>query len=339
MRNNGIKILITTGIYPPKIGGPAQYAQNLKQVFEKMGYKVSVETFNVENCLPSGIRHLFFFLKIIPRVIWSRIVFTLDTFSTALPSVFASKILFKKCVIRTGGDFLWEQYTERTSKKVLLGNFYQTEIPNFSLKDKIIFNLTKWTLNNASHVIFSTDWQRRIFINAYNLNPNKTSVVENYYGQKESDFNPKEKIFITSSRNLILKNLNTLSKVFERIKLSNPNISLFTENLSFGEFMEKIAKSYAVILVSIGDVSPNMILDAIRYNRPFICTREVGIYDRIKDAGVFVNPLNEGEIEKAILNLLTEDGYNKAKEKVKNFNFVHTWNQIAEEFMRVYKSL
>jgi len=97
--------------------------------------------------------------------------------------------------------------------------------------------------------------------------------------------------------------------------------------------------AYAVILVSLGDISPNMILDAIKLNRPFICTKEVGIYERIREAGTFVDPLNEKEIEEAISYLLTEDGYKKAKEKVKNFNFVHTWDQIAEEFIEVYKKI
>ena len=126
-----MKILITTGIYPPKIGGPAQYAKNLKEAFEKMGHIVSVKTYNIDDKIPTGIRHLYFFLKILPKIIWSDVVFSLDTFSVGLPTVLASKIFNKKCIIRTGGDFLWEQYVERTKNKILLRNFYNTEIENF----------------------------------------------------------------------------------------------------------------------------------------------------------------------------------------------------------------
>jgi hypothetical protein len=60
-----MKILIATGIYPPKIGGPAQYALNLKNEFEKMGHGVRVKTYGIEGKLPTGFRHLFFFFKII----------------------------------------------------------------------------------------------------------------------------------------------------------------------------------------------------------------------------------------------------------------------------------
>lgn len=333
------KILITTGIYPPKIGGPAQYAKNLKESFEKRDYDVRIKTYNLEDKMPTGIRHLYFFLKILPRIIWSDVIFSLDTFSVGLPTVLACKIFNRKCIIRTGGDFLWEQYIERTKRKTLLRNFYNTETENFTLKEKIIFALTKWTLQNVSHIIFSTDWQRQIFIKSYNLNIQKTSVVENYYGPKQSDNSFESKIFVASARNLAWKNFDILEKVFRRVEEKNKEVSLFVRNLPYQEFMDKMKNSFAVILVSLGDISPNMILDAIKLNRPFICTKEVGIYERIKEAGIFVDPLDEKEIEEAIINLLTEEGYRRAKEKVKDFNFVHTWDEIAEEFIEVYKNL
>jgi len=334
-----MRILITTGIYPPKIGGPAQYAKNLKETFEKMGHLVGIKTFSIENYLPSGIRHLYFLIKIIPAVLKARVIFILDTFSVGLPSVLVSKIFGKKCVIRTGGDFLWEQYIERTKKKVFLINFYQTEINNLSFKEKIIFKLTKWTLFNSSKVIFSTIWQRDIFIKGYGLSLEKTKIVENYYGQKESDDEFYSKEFVASARNLVWKNFDILDTVFNKIKLKSPEVALFKDNLPYMQFIEKMKNCFAVILVSLGDISPNMILDAIRLNRPFICTREVGIYDRIKDAGTFVDPLNEKEIEDAVLDLLTEEGYKKSKERVKNFNFVHTWEQIAYKFLEVSNNL
>jgi len=333
------KILISTGIYPPKIGGPAQYAKNLKEEFERMGHEVTVKTFNVENYLPSGIRHVYFFIKIIPAVFRSKMIFILDTFSVGLPTVLACKIFGKKSVIRTGGDFLWEQYVERTGKKVLLRNFYEEEKGNFSRKDKIIFNLTKWTLANVSKIIFSTEWQRDIFIKAYGVKIEKTSIVENYYGPKENSLNPSRKIFVVSSRDLRWKNITLLRKVFTRIKADHPEVDLFTDNIPFTDFMKKVEGCYATIQVSLGDISPNLILDSIRHNKPFICTREVGVYDRIKDAGVFIDPLDESEIEKTVIDLLDENNYKTAVEKVKNLSFTHTWKQIAVEFLDVFKTL
>src|SRR3989344_1078717 len=313
-----MKILLSTGIYPPKVGGPAQYAKNLKDNFEKIGHHVSVKTFGIEGRLPSGLRHLFFFFKIIPKLLISDLVIILDTYSVGFPTVFASKILSKKSIIRTGGDFLWEHYIEKTKKKVLLKKFYTEERGNFSLKERIIFRVTRCTLKNASRVVFSTNWQRDISVQAYNLKSEKTDIIENYYGTKESDIAPVDKVLVGSARNIILKNLDILKK-----------FGVFTDNLPFEKFMQKIKSCFGVIVLSVSEVSPNLILDSIRYNRPFICTREVGIYDRIKNAGTFVDPLDKKQIEEAILNLSTEEGYSIAKEKVKNFNFVHTWEEIT----------
>ncbi|HBD25133.1 MAG: hypothetical protein A2566_02145 [Candidatus Zambryskibacteria bacterium RIFOXYD1_FULL_40_13] len=333
--DSNLNILITTGIYPPKIGGPAQYAKNLKITLENMGNSVSVKTFSVEDYLPTGIRHIFFFFKIIPRVIKSDVVIILDTFSAGLPTVLACKLFGKKSIVRTGGDFLWEQYVERTGKKVLLRNFYKDERHNFSKKENIILSLSKWTLLNTSAVVFSTEWQRDIFMDVYNLQKQKIYIVENYYGVKETGLLPQGKIFIASTRNLRWKNINMLKRVFDKVRLQHPEAILFLDNVSFPDFMNKIKNCYAVLQVSLGDISPNLILDAIRYGKPFICTKEVGILPRISDAGIFVDPLNEAEVERAILTLLGEAEYRKAKEKVENFSFVHTWNDIAHEFIQI----
>jgi len=328
-----LRILISTGIYPPKIGGPAQYAKNLKEEFERREFGVFVKTFTIEDYLPSGVRHLFYFFKIIPKVLRSDVVIILDTFSVALPTILACKIFGKKSIIRTGGDFLWEQYVERTGKKVLLRNFYLQEKDNFSLKDKIIFNLTGWVLTGASKVVFSTQWQKNIFVGAYGLNETKVSIIENYYGPKEGEFRPKNKVFVASSRDLKLKNRALLEKIFKKIGKNSLEVKLFVGEISFVGLMEELKNCYAVIQISLSEISPNLILDAIRHNKPFICTKEVGIHNKIKDAGIFVDPLNEEEIEKVVINLLDERNYSVALERVRNFNFTHTWSEITEEFL------
>lgn len=343
---SNVKVLITTGIYPPKIGGPAQYAKNLKIALEKAGAFVDIKTFNFEDYLPTGIRHIFFFFKILLNVLTSDFVIALDTFSVGLPSVLLGKIFGKEVIVRTGGDFLWEQYVERTGKKVLFRNFYAKEKDKFNQKERLIFKLTRWALQNASKVVFSTEWQRNIFIQAYGLNIINVSVIENFYGPKEGlpaqagDFESDSKVFVASTRNLRWKNIDVLKNIFNKVDTKIPEgVSLFTDSLEFDEFMEKVKKSYAVIVVSLGDISPNIILDAIRHNKPFICTKENGIFDRIKDIGLFVDPLNEADIENAIIKLLDKTEYDKYCEKVKNFNFSHAWEDIANEFLEIYNSM
>ena len=334
-----MKIIIATGIYPPDIGGPAQYAKNLKVEFEGLGHQVKMLTYQLEKKMPTGVRHFWFFLRCLLTFPRSDLVIALDTFSVGLPAVMAAKIFGKKIIIRTGGDFLWEQFVERTGDLVLLKDFYQTRLDKLNLKEKIVFKLSRWTVCNVSRLIFSTDWQRKIWLPVYGFDEAKTTIVENYYGTKELSFPPSEKNFLAGSRPLKWKNTARLEAAFNKTRIKNAKIVYDDTTKPFEKFMDKVAHCYAVILVSIGDISPNLILDAIRHNKPFILTKETGFYDKLKDIGLFVDPENIDDIADKILYLADEKNYVQCRKKIENFNFIHTWTQIADEFLVVCRNI
>src|SRR3989338_9856968 len=119
-----MKILIATGIYPPDIGGPAQYARGVEEAWKKEGHNVKVLAFRFERKLPTGIRHLYYFLRVLFSLPGTDFVFSPDTWSAAFPATLACKLAGKKIIIRTGGDFFCEWYVERTGDRVLLRDFY-----------------------------------------------------------------------------------------------------------------------------------------------------------------------------------------------------------------------
>jgi glycosyltransferase involved in cell wall biosynthesis len=328
-----MRILLATGIYPPALGGPAKYAENLKKEWEKMGHEVKVKTFTkVEHALPSFIRHFYFFLKIIPAVLQSDFVYALDTFSVGWPATCAAKIFGKKILIRTGGDFLWEGYVERTGNRALLKDFYKNR-ENWSSKEQKIFEITHWVLKNVDALIFTTKWQKDIWQDPYELG-NNIAYIENYYGPKLPSSEPVEKNFIAGTRKLVWKNLDVLSKAFE-----GTEAKLDVNNYKHEEFLKKISECYATILVSLGDISPNMILESIRYNKPFILTRENGLMDRIGAIAVTVDPTSPADIREKIEWLCKKENYDMQVDRIKSFNFTHTWEEIAREVIDLYKKL
>ncbi|MES2059986.1 MAG: hypothetical protein V4438_03070 [Patescibacteria group bacterium] len=330
MKDKRIKrILIATGIYPPDVGGPAQYAYELAKVWRQSGLTVDVKYFSLEKKLPTGIRHLFFLLKSLRAILRADYILVLDTWSAALPTALGAMILGKRFVIRTGGDFLWESYVERTKEKILLSEFYKTK-RNFSNKERFVFRITSWILKRASKIVFSTDWQRQIWALPYDLDLAKTAVIENYFGEKISSENYKSKSFLGATRKLVWKNLDSLEGAFRGL---DAKLDLATS--SHEVFLERMKQCYGVILVSLGDISPNMILDAVRCSKPFIVTREIGIYDRIKDIGVFVDPLNTEDIKEKVLWLLNEENYKNQRSLVEKFSFTHSWQQIGEELLNI----
>ncbi|MDO8620916.1 MAG: hypothetical protein Q7R31_01410, partial [Candidatus Levybacteria bacterium] len=334
-----MRILIATGIYPPAIGGPSQYAKNVAIEWEKKGYGVKVKTFNFEHFLPPGVRHFYYFLKIIPAVIWCDFIFALDTFSVGWPATCAGRLLGKKVIIRTGGDFLWEEYVERSKEFILLKDFYKTTRKKWSRKERLIFYITKWTLHYTDALIFSTKWQRDIWSGPYNLEKVKVFFVENYYGAKEESFEPTRKDFIGGARPLFWKNIELIQKVFATREAVDAMATYHTETCPHEEFMGKIAHCYATILVSLGDISPNMILDTIRYNKPFILTEENGLMDRIGNISVIANPKDLNDIKAKVFWLCEKNNYNNQIKKIKSFNFIHTWEEIANEIINIWEKI
>ncbi len=326
-------ILIATGVYPPEIGGPAMYAKNIKDAWEAQEKRVLIATFGFERKLPTGVRHLYFLLRNIFKVIKSDFIIVLDTWSVAFPIAVTCLILNKKFVVRTGGDFLWESYVERTKKKVLFRLFYEEERKNFSLKEKVIFNVTKWILKRSNKIIFSTNWQKEIWAPYYTFEDKKTVIVENCYEKKSFEESVVNKKFIGSVRNLVWKNTDMLRQSFGESGLSEQGFTLDLQNYPYDKFLEQIKYSYVVILVSLGDISPNMILDAIKFNKPFICTKECGIYERIKEIGIWVDPLDVSDIREKMLWLSEPVNYASQKEKVAKFNFTHSWQEISKEIL------
>jgi hypothetical protein len=262
----------------------------------------------------------------------------------------ACALMRKKYVVRTGGDFLWESYVERTGDMVLFRDFYGSSpenflsrrVPKLSRKEKLIFKWGGKVLRKAKVVIFSTEWQRDIFEKAYGLDPKKCAIVENYCGERLEQAEPEERNFVAATRDLKWKNIESLKEAFKDAQneighRGLPNIELDCGKAVYDSFVEKIHHAYAVALVSIGDISPNMIFDAIRAGTPFILTKENGIMDRIKDAAILVNPLNKAEIAEKIVWLSNPVNRAAQAEKVRKIVFTHSWEEIGKEIVDIWK--
>jgi glycosyltransferase involved in cell wall biosynthesis len=326
-----ISVCIATGIYPPELGGPAEYAKNLADIWKKRGYGVHVEVFSRFNSLPTGIRHIVYSMALLKSVWKSDFVFILDTFSAALPATVVAKLLGKKTILRTGGDFLWEGYVERTGDLTLLKDFYNTCLPNLSFKERIVFRIIKFILNTVDVVVWSTLWQKNIFMQPYELQGRKHKIIENYYGEKFAPTEAQNKNFVAGTRVLKWKNIPVLEEVFVDGEVVLSGAQLDLERVTHDAFLEKIKQSYAVIISSLGDISPNTILDAIRCDKPFIVTKETGLYDRIKPIALFVDPKSIKDIREKVLWLANDKNYEIQCKKVQDFTFTHTWEEIAHE--------
>lgn len=330
-----MRICIATGIYPPATSGPAQYAAAMAREFAARGHQTDVVTYGIEHKLPTGVRHLWYFFRVLPRVARADFILALDTFSVGLPTVLAARLLGRKIIIRTGGDFLYEQFVQRTGEKILLSKFY-TVMRAFSEKEHLIFALTRWTLRNVNALVFSTEWQRDFFMQPYQLRNQKIFIVENRFDEKISDEPAHAKNFIFATRDIAYKNVPAFQEAFARAQKIHPEITLeIYHTMPHAELMEKIKTCYAVVMPSLGEISPHVILDALRCNKPFLLTSESGYAEKLKDVGVLVNPLSADDMEEKIRWLAADSNYATVHARVCGFKFTHSWGQIADELLLI----
>jgi len=305
-----MRILITTGLSKNDVGGPAQYAGNLKAEFEKIGHKVMVAKYgSIERSIIALWR----------QIIWADFILALDTFSVGFPSVLWAKVFRKKIIVRVGGDFLWSVYVNRTRKSLTLPGFYEN-MPKLNAKERIIFALSKWAIRNASYLAFNTEWQRKIWRDFYKLSESKIGVVRNFIPESQAGVMSSRQNFLWAGRLIPEKNTEMLKRL---------GIEIVTGE-SHEKVLERIRNCYAVVSLAFTDVCPNFIIEGISSGKPFIMTKYTGLNELFPKSGIFVEPRNEEEVREAMRNL------NKIQvEEIKSYS----WGEMAQEYLDIWKKI
>jgi glycosyltransferase involved in cell wall biosynthesis len=333
-----MKIVIATPLYPPEIGGPATYAKLLFEGLSNNGYIVVLVQFANVRRYPTLLRHFVYFWRVFSALRGADSVIAFDSWSTGIPAFLAAQLRGKKMIVRIGGDFLWETYVQRTHALIKLSEFYEKK-RSFSFKEHLIKIGTKWMMYRVDAVIFNTKWQRDIWGKEYKFNLSKTFVIENEYPVEREISPTKGRIFVAAGRTNFLKNIEMLGTIFDDLKHTFPDIELDARILPSDAHRARIRDSYAVIIPSVSEISPNSAVDAIRYGKPFIMPYDTGVRERLTGASIFVDTLNTEALKIAVQKLLDIEEYNNACTRVRAFNFVHSQKEILEEFILILNKI
>ncbi len=345
-----MRILIVTPLVPPEPGGPSYYSVALKDALERAGNTADLIAFREVRKYPSGIRHIIFLYKVLFRALTVDVLMVLDTVSVALPAVLAGWVLGKKVIIRTGGDFVWETYIERTGEKVKLSEFYKKP-HTFSKKERMLIFLQKHlVLRLATKVVFSTHWQRDIWRVPYGIPDRKTVVIENAHGGchptlqkgrtvvgvREGDEAVKRygnrHTFLWVGRDLVLKNVDALKKAFEKVKEKYPAMELkLLSGVSHEEVEQEIKNARCLVVSSISEVSPNIVYEAISLATPVICTADTGIYAPAFKGVTFVDTLDEVMFADALVCMCDDVFYLEQTSGMSVTGVTRAYREVARE--------
>ena len=157
--------------------------------------------------------------------------------------------------------------------------------------------------------------------------------MENYFAPVESH-SATNQTFVSGGRNIKLKHWSKLKRIFAEL-----SVPLEVLSLPYDQFSQRLQESYAAVLISVSELSPNLALDALRYGKPVILTQETGLRERLGDAVLWVDPQNEEQVKEQVRWLLVPENYRVMCERVKNFSFAHSWSEIADEFIKLAQVL
>lgn len=346
-----MKIVLATPIYPPEIGGPAIYSQKLEGGLAKKGHTVKVVSYQRLKKYPQPLRIFIYFLKLFRNASGSDMIYAFNLISCGLPACCVSIILRKKFFIRLGGDFLWERAVEAGRTKKPLREYYQGRK---TAKEKFWIILMKMIFNKTDKVIFTSQFQRDIYLKAFGIKKEKTTIIQNPFpeirnmsGQLPSGNHQ----LLFAGRLLKLKNIDFLIRAFQSIlPSSSKNLSLkiigdgperenlkgggkviFSPAVSHRELLEEIQQSYLCILPSLTEITPNFALECLKLQKPIILTKETGYFEIFKNDLIFIDPENEIDLAEKITYLLDERNYFNYVEKIKRIPTQRSWGDVTQE--------
>ena len=371
-------ILITVGIFPPDIGGPASFVPKISKYLISKGHKVKIislsekENLNYEDeinvtrinrNLPIIFRWFKTITKIYKSAKNSDLIFVngLGT-ETTIANILLRKIIIRKIV----GDPVWERVY---NKKLTNESFDSFQKNKQRLSISIQKNIRNWSIKNSNLIITPSE-HLKTFVQNIGFE-NDIYVINNGVEIKQIEkVTLENKIIklVVVSRLVNQKNIDMVIKAVKRIEDKNillnivgdgpevNNLKNLVKEKSLNKrvsFIGKIKNSELHNYLEDADIFiqasnyeglPHSILEAINYEIPILST-EVGGCSAILNKGergyIIPMPVSEVEISEEIRTIINNKNEAKSKVKLaKNYlNQEHNFNTNAEIYHEKIKEV
>ena len=353
-----MRVLVTVGIFPPDIGGPATFVPKIAKYFQdELNYEIEILTLsdnknsNINDDF--SVKRIDRNLPIIYR--WLKTIFTIYKLGKNKDLIFvnglgtettiANIFLKKKIIRKIVGDPVWERayskakisesFDEFQDKNYGFSISLQKKVRNFSIKKSDIVVTPSQHLKNF---ILNLGFKNKIEIinNGVFIPEENTNIFTNdqinitIVSRLVSHKNIKKIIRAISDLNnpLIYLNiigdgpeLNQLQKI--SLESNNKDNIIFHGKLNRDDINHIFLKSDIYIQASNYEGLPHSLLEAMSYGIPVLCT-PVGECKEIlgnEDRGYILDlPVSKNNIKSKIIEIIGEKNIaNKKGERGKDF--------------------
>ena len=362
-------ILITVGIFPPDIGGPASFVPKIAKYLinkghnvkiiclsdkEHLTYKDDINVIRINRSSPIIFRWLKTIVKIYSNSKKSDLIFVngLGTETTI-----ANLLIRKKVIRKIVGDPVWERVY---NKNLIDESFDDFQENNHGLSISLQKMIRNWSINKSNLIITPSQhlknfidkigFDKNIFVinNGVNIEQHNKVVLENniiqllvvsrLVSQKNIDLIIKA-VKVMENENIILNiigdgseinNLKLLVKKYELEKKIN-----FIGKIENTKLNEYLKDADIFIQASNYEGLPHSILEAMNFEIPILST-DVGGCSVLLNKGergyIIPMPVSEVEISEGIRTIINNKNEAKSKAKLaKNYlNQEHNFNTNAE---------
>ncbi len=348
-----MNILITVGIFPPDIGGPASFVPKITNSLIKNGHNVKIiclsdkqnlsieDKFNVTRITRSTnlpFRWLITIFKIIQYGLKNDVIFVNGL---GVESAIANIFIRKKIVRKIVGDPVWERSYNKYETDQTFDEF-QNSNNKFSIKIQRL--IRDWSINRSEIIITPSD-HLNSFVSQIKLD-NKIETINNgieIAPKRIVKDRKKENHLIMISRLVVQKNINLVIEALELLHDKNIKLTVIGDGEEFGnlekqinalklkdnvkligkvhnsKIFEYLLKADLFIQASDYEGLPHSVLEAINYEVPILSTEVGGCRDLLEDGEngfIIHSPPNKEQIAKQIDFIISNE--TQAKKKAKN---------------------
>lgn len=225
------KIIIAAGVFPPDIGGPAEYAKLLAEESANSGYSVDVVCFGGERPgakyrvhtigrgAPSLFRYIKFWSTLKKLATGGTLMYTFDLASTGLPCAILKKLKPEtKLVVRLGGDFQYEQALRKGLFLGSLQDYYSRR--KFNIWENMVYAVTNFVLRKCDAVVFNSRYVRDMYEAYHDLDKERSRIIKNIRPVRRDitarRMSKKRVRFLFMGRFVAVRNLPNLIEVFSQ---------------------------------------------------------------------------------------------------------------------------
>jgi len=318
-----MRILLTTPIFPPEIGGPATYTVEVSRRLQEKGHKIRIVAFTDEQpqveklkvipvrirypILGTFLRQIKLFSTLLSATKDMDLLYLQDPMVVGVASLLTGKLVGKPLVLKFVGDSVWEEEYSRRRTNQNLDDFLSSAPKNLRLRLKI--SLLKFVFSHMSRIIVPSFYLRDILMKHYGVKSDNGRMVKH----------KRMAGIITALHELSHKfpdiNLVMVGDGPERVDLERLVEKLgvmqrvrFYGNIGRDKTLELLKTADVFVLNSIYEGLPHTVIEAMACSVPVVATGIKGTNEIIENGktGLFVLPDNEKNLAEQVARLFQD---------------------------------